>query len=131
MPGQWLTAMDVRPTPQGGHSTRVVVDGRSPWFEGHFPNRPILPGLGLLALVVQAARTGLARPDIRLHRAVKVRFKGVVLPGDELSLSLESSPSQEDSSEVQIRFQIERNEEEICGGRLVMAESARIGTGLD
>ncbi len=127
MPGQWFTTMDVRPTPEGGHATHVVVDGRSPWFEGHFPNKPILPGLGLLALVLQTARTGLDRPGLRLHQAVKVRFKGVVLPGDGLDISLESTPTPEDGDLVEIRFQMQRNAEEICGGRLVMAEGARIG----
>ena len=59
---------------------RFTVPAGHPSLPGHFPGRPIVPGVLLLDAVLRAA--GLAAP-IRLVRA---KFAAPVAPGEEVSV---------------------------------------------
>jgi 3-hydroxyacyl-[acyl-carrier-protein] dehydratase len=69
-----------------------------PFFQGHFPGRPIMPGVliiealaqvgGILALLSFPEYLG--NPSIFLMGLDKVRFRKPVVPGDQLILELES-----------------------------------------
>jgi 3-hydroxyacyl-[acyl-carrier-protein] dehydratase len=73
------------------------VTFNEPFFQGHFPGRPIMPGV----LIVEAmAQTGgvlafLSLPEEERGREVffagmdKVRFRRPVLPGDQMRMELE------------------------------------------
>ncbi len=57
---------------------------RFPSYEGHFPDDPIVPGAALLvAIGEELARQGERR---RVGRLERVRFLGVVRPGEEVEL---------------------------------------------
>jgi 3-hydroxyacyl-[acyl-carrier-protein] dehydratase len=74
---------------------RREVRAEDPWFAGHFPSRPVMPGV----LIVEAmAQTGavavLAEEENRGKIAFfagidDCRFKRVVVPGDVLTLTCE------------------------------------------
>jgi 3-hydroxyacyl-[acyl-carrier-protein] dehydratase len=62
-----------------------------PFFQGHFPNQPIMPGVLILEALAQA--TGLlAFSDMgdgyMLVGIDKARFRGQVVPGDQLLLNI-------------------------------------------
>lgn len=67
-----------------------------PFFQGHFPEQPIMPGVLILEALAQA--TGLLAfssmgdgHESKLYMLVgidKARFRGQVAPGDQLSLSV-------------------------------------------
>ena len=67
-----------------------------PYFQGHFPGQPIMPGVLILEALAQA--TGLlAFTDMgELHESKlyllvgidKSRFRGQVVPGDQLTLNI-------------------------------------------
>ena len=58
-------------------------------FDGHFPGQPILPGVALLAEVMEAARaeSALAAALGAETRIAVVKFLAPVLPGASLALS--------------------------------------------
>jgi beta-hydroxyacyl-ACP dehydratase FabZ len=68
------------------------------FFQGHFPGRPIMPGVlileavaqvgGILALVSVPANQG--NPSIFLMGIDKVRFRQPVVPGDQLRIEVET-----------------------------------------
>ena len=69
------------------------VSFNEPFFQGHFPEEPIMPGVMIIEALAQAAAVGLAvrdglkGGDIGYLAAVdKVKFKHKVVPGDQLSL---------------------------------------------
>ena len=73
------------------------VSFNEPYFQGHFPNQPIMPGVLLIEALAQA--TGLLSyksmdddPDSKLYMLVavdKARFRGQVIPGDQVTLSVQ------------------------------------------
>ena len=75
-------------------SGRWQITGDEPWLAGHFPGRPVVPGvLQLEALAQVGAVALLAHPDyadrLPLFGGVEeVRFRRQVVPGDELSLDV-------------------------------------------
>lgn len=62
------------------------------WFAGHFPGRPILPGVVLLHWAAGLARRHLGA-DLPAAREFQVKFKAVVRPGDILTLILAHDPA--------------------------------------
>ncbi len=68
-----------------------------PFFQGHFPQRPIMPGVLILEAMAQAAgilvfRTQGNKPDANsiyyLAGIDKARFKRPVVPGDQLEIEV-------------------------------------------
>lgn len=58
----------------------------APYFAGHFPGRPILPGVVELALMAEAAARVSGR-DAPLHTIPFARLRQLVVPGDRLELA--------------------------------------------
>ena len=74
------------------------VTFNEPFFQGHFPQHPIMPGVLILEALAQASgilafRTTNTKPsDGTLYYFVgidKARFKQPVMPGDQLKLEVE------------------------------------------
>jgi 3-hydroxyacyl-[acyl-carrier-protein] dehydratase len=68
-----------------------------PFFQGHFPGRPIMPGVLILEAMAQVAgilvfRTQGDKPDVNsvyyLAGIDKARFKKPVVPGDQLIIEV-------------------------------------------
>jgi 3-hydroxyacyl-[acyl-carrier-protein] dehydratase len=73
------------------------VSANEPYFEGHFPGRPIMPGVLILEAMAQAAgilafRTKNQKPseDVVYYYAGidGARFKRPVVPGDQLEIEV-------------------------------------------
>ena len=73
------------------------VSVNEPYFPGHFPNRPIMPGVLILEAMAQAAgilgfRTSGTKPDEKtVYYYVGIdsaRFKKPVVPGDQLEIEV-------------------------------------------
>lgn len=82
--------------------TRLValknVTYNEPFFPGHFPNRPVMPGVLIVEALAQAAAlmASYGRDDIDTENRVyyftgidKARFKRPVEPGDQLIFEVE------------------------------------------
>lgn len=77
---------------------RRTVRPEEPHFEGHYPRRPIMPGVLLCETVVQAGAylmASLMGEDAEMKgapvvaRLNNVKFKQMVTPGDELEIHAE------------------------------------------
>lgn len=74
------------------------VTFNEPFFQGHFPNHPVMPGVLLIEAMAQAAGVliKLSEPHdpnqpmvFYLVKVDKARFNRVVVPGDQLQLEVE------------------------------------------
>jgi 3-hydroxyacyl-[acyl-carrier-protein] dehydratase len=65
------------------------------WFQGHFPERPVMPGVLIVEAMAQAGAVAVLveeenRGKIAFFAGIDdCRFKRVVSPGDELTLACE------------------------------------------
>jgi 3-hydroxyacyl-[acyl-carrier-protein] dehydratase len=79
-----------------GESARCswVLTGDEPFFAGHFPGRPTLPGVLMLEALAQAGAIAALQDErfagkLLLFGGVdKARFRRQVLPGDTLTLEM-------------------------------------------
>ena len=99
-----------------------------PFFMGHFPNKPVMPGVLMIEAMAQAAGAlwSLSQPEgatkVPLLAGVdQVRFRQVVEPGDQLHIFLDV----EKQRNMMARFEsiIKVNGEEVCAAKLLIALS--------
>jgi len=73
------------------------VTVNEPFFQGHFPGRPVMPGVLIIEALAQAAgllafatQGGETDPDMTFYFVSidKARFRRPVRPGDQLALSV-------------------------------------------
>ncbi|MER6698109.1 hypothetical protein ABT289_13120 [Streptomyces fimicarius] len=67
-------------------ATACRADPDEAFFAGHYPGFPIFPGVCVIECVHRSAL--LVLPSARLAAIESARFRGPVLPGDELSVEL-------------------------------------------
>ena len=71
------------------------LTGEEYWFKGHFPQKPVQPGVLMLEMLAQTgAVCALSLPENRGRIAYfggldKVKFRNMVFPGDTLKLEVE------------------------------------------
>ena len=63
------------------------IDADLPWFRGHFPGQPILPGVAQLDWVIHYG-TRLLAPDRHFSSVENIKFQQPILPGATLQLTL-------------------------------------------
>ena len=95
---------------------QVTTDGQSPWFSGHFPDNPILPGIAQLKIVADIIAA--SREDAIYMTAVsRVKFRKIVKPGEPLDVHAIIGKKNE-----QYSFRITSNHEEVCSGMMFFAQ---------
>jgi 3-hydroxymyristoyl/3-hydroxydecanoyl-(acyl carrier protein) dehydratase len=92
-------------------SAVIAVPSGDPLFEGHFPGRPILPGISQLVLIARALA-----PEAGTHSVSAlpfVRFRGLVGPDERLDLS--RAPREAGG----LRFETKRDGAPVANGAMV------------
>ncbi len=94
-----------------GRRFRVEIPSASPLFAGHFPGRPILPGIAHLGFVERALGSPLSAV-----RSLKLRR--LVTPGETLDLLLFAA-----DGNGWTRFEVRHGEEMVSGGSVTAGEA--------
>lgn len=92
----------------------LAIPADHPAYDGHFPGRPLLPGVVILAEVLAAAERLTARPPHR-WRVAQVKFLAPVAPGTALTLA----HALEDGGAL--RFEVRAPSGVVASGRLAPA----------
>ena len=100
---------------QIGTRLAIAVPASGPLYEGHFPERPILPGIGLLDLARRALAAAGASPVLR--EIAVLRLRRLVSPGESLELEVKALDPR-----GRVRFEVHRAEEIVAGGVVVLGE---------
>ena len=69
---------------------RFIVGSRSPYFEGHFPGEPLLPGVAQLGLALHAAQL-LGDGELALTGLRGLRLRHPIRPEKEFEVSVTRS----------------------------------------
>lgn len=124
-PECWHTMIDSR---ESGPETMVAefaIRADSPWFSGHFPGRPILPGVAILAMAAETIRffAGKRQQQVRIAGLKRVRFKLPVKPEDPVTVTLSRDGS--GKPDAAYAFEVRVGDEIACAG-VMQAEQTGI-----
>jgi 3-hydroxyacyl-[acyl-carrier-protein] dehydratase len=95
------------PLADGTLAFEFNFNANDPTFAGHFPGRPILPGVFQLE-IVRMATEWVLNSRLSLQEVVRGKFQRPVLPGETLKLSLKLSEAE---GAVSVRGNF------VCGGQ--------------
>ena len=98
-------------------STSVTVESDSPWFTGHLPDEPILPGIAQLKMVLDLLSAEYSE-QLYLHSLSRIKFRKIVQPGEELSLHVVN-----EKNDSTFSFRITNDGEIVCSGKFIFAQT--------
>lgn len=81
---------------EGLHTTELRINKSHRLYNGHFPHRPVTPGVILMQLFKEEAER-ICGTGLQLEKAVNVKFMAVVDPNEDENLLLESVIEETDS----------------------------------
>ena len=96
----------------------VHIEPTSPWFQGHFPGHPVLPGIAQLSLVLGLIQQEVNQP-LSLSNVSRIRFKQLILPDDRIRIQV--VPKENEAGVY--TFRILKEEELISNGILTVRRS--------
>ncbi len=64
------------------------VSANEIYFQGHFPNNPVMPGVLLIESMVEAAKLMWDEPDLVLTQVKRGRFREMIKPGMQLTIKV-------------------------------------------
>ncbi len=71
------------------------VTMNEPYFRGHFPNAPVMPGVLVMEALCQLVWIWSGAREVRMAGIQKLRFRHPVMPGDRLRLEIEQLEREE------------------------------------
>lgn len=81
----------------GIYTTELTINKQHHLYDGHFPDRPVTPGVILMQLFKEEAER-LSNSRLQLKTASNIKFMAVVNPNEDENLLLESSVETNDST---------------------------------
>ena len=81
----WYSLSNIKRSSSNEILADAIVSGKSPWFSGHFPGEPILPGVALLGMVFDAINQT-CNKNLIISGVKRVKFKQIIKPGDKIQI---------------------------------------------
>lgn len=86
----WHRIERITHTTSGEISAECQIPRESQWFSGHFPGKPILPGIAQLAMVRETISRGINKAGDRSRwvscQFSRIKFKKMIMPGERLRI---------------------------------------------
>jgi 3-hydroxymyristoyl/3-hydroxydecanoyl-(acyl carrier protein) dehydratase len=121
-PDNWLPLENQGISPEGRWESKARFGPASEWFSGHFEEFALLPGVALLALASETLKRQAAEKEriLDIIGYSRVRFRRLVLPGEELTISVAAMPN---GYEAKLDFQITCQDKLVANGFLRVREA--------
>ena len=81
----WYSLTNIKRSSSNEIFADAIASGKSPWFSGHFPGEPILPGVALLGMVFDTINQACGKNFIT-SGVKRVKFKQIIKPGDKIQI---------------------------------------------
>ncbi len=118
---KWYVLKELTQSDKNEIEADIHIPPDSPWFRGHFPGEPILPGVAQLGMVIDAIRQARDQ-DLKVTGVRRVRFKQIIRPDDKLQLI--ATPLKENVDEYTFRILVENMT--VCSGVMMVEERMNI-----
>jgi len=116
--GQWNLLGEIHSAGENEIEASCFVPVDSPWFEGHFPGEPILPGIAIVHTVEQAILKDIQKNNERvvLDELRRIRFVQPVRPGEELKITV---LREDTGGEILFSFKVINKENIVSSGLII------------
>lgn len=84
-----------------GYAVETEMDSTHRIFDGHFPSSPVLPGVCLMQMVVDAASEVLGK-KVEVHEGIDMKFTAVVDPREGTQLTVHLSIAEADEGLIRV-----------------------------
>ena len=121
----WYILKEMKRSEDNEISADIHVPSDSPWFRGHFPGEPILPGVAQIGMVFDAIRNA-CNQDLKISSVRRVRFKQIIRPDDQLKV-IATPLKQNDGS---YSFRILLQDEAVCSGVITVEDQNELRTNI-
>ncbi len=81
----WYSLTNIKRSSSNEILADAIASVKSPWFSGHFPGEPILPGVAQLVMVFDVIKQKCAK-DLKISGVKRIKFKQVIKPGDKIQI---------------------------------------------
>ena len=81
----WHSITNIKRSSSNEILADAIASGKSPWFSGHFPGEPILPGVAQLGMVFDAIKQVRGK-KLKISGVKRVKFKQIIKPGDNIQI---------------------------------------------
>lgn len=95
-------------------NAKLTVSGDSPWFAGHFPDDPTLPGIAQLNMITETIAKVLQK-KLTLQSVTRIKFKKIIRPRDILDICATTGKKKN-----QYAFTITSKNQDVCSGSLIL-----------
>ena len=117
----WYKLKEINRSEENEISADLHVPADSPWFDGHFPADPILPGVAQIGMVLDAIRKA-RNQNLKISSVRRVRFKRIIRPDDRLNII--AAPLKQEIDAYSFRILIQ--DETVCSGVMTVAELNKV-----
>ena len=107
----WYKVNNMNRSAENEISADIRVPSDSPWFDGHFPGKPILPGVAQIGMVFDTIKKA-HNQELMVSSVRRVRFKRIIRPDDQLKIIAVPLKQETDSYSFRILIQ----DETVCSG---------------
>jgi len=81
----WYSLTNIKGSSSNEILANAIASAKSPWFSGHFPGEPILPGVALLWMVFDAIKQACSK-NLKISGVKRVKFKQIIKPSDKIQI---------------------------------------------
>ena len=116
----WHSIKNLKQSDSNEISATCELDPDSPWFSGHFPGEPILPGIAQLGIVFEAIEQS-RKQKLVVSSLSRVRFKQIIRSGDPLRILI--TPVEKTPGSYSFRIMVE--DELACSGMMTVHKQGK------
>ncbi|NCD21869.1 MAG: hypothetical protein EOL90_02875 [Spartobacteria bacterium] len=103
------------------NEAHVRFPANAPYFAGHFPGQPVVPGVVLVDAAVQIAGQAIGRP-LRLRRLAYAKFVQAVVADQEAVWTWQTAPAPENAAQLRITGKWSRDGSKIAEMQFTAAD---------